>query len=295
LLATDAVRSGRAALDGEIIQSAIGSIHEVLHVIANAVHSITDVVDLIVRLKSTFSDCTAQILELALRLRIVALNAQVFAAHVEAGTSLEVVARNTRLITDQSMHQLDEISSSVNEVVDAVKDLEQRLRDYAEVAAMEQKLLTDEAGDSETKLRGLDAGLRASMSAIGPMEAQLTQSVQRLIRSIHFPAAVAQAETRSITLFEEIAGLHTDADSDAHHKLDDLKRNYTMAHERTVHENAVDGRRHMSIETNSASFDPDRAAAQVVEHEVGGFQESPALTPVDAVQEEKLAENVELF
>ncbi len=238
-LAVGALRSGGAALDGHFIRRAIDSIHAVLGVIENAVRSITDVLDLVVKLKSTFSDCTTQILGLALRLRMVALNAQIFAAHVDAGAALEVVARNTRLIADDSMQQLDEISSRVVDLVDSVVDLEQRLVDYSEVASTEQKVLASEASESERKLRTLEQNLRDAMTAIGPLEKELVDGIQTAIRSIRFPVAVQEARSRAIGLFERIAGLYSEADSDAHHKLEELKRNYTMAHERQVHESVV--------------------------------------------------------
>ena len=41
---------------------------------------------------------------------MVALNAQIFAAHVDTGAALEVVASNTRTVADEAMQQLDEIS-----------------------------------------------------------------------------------------------------------------------------------------------------------------------------------------
>lgn len=282
-LAAEAARSGKAALEGRVTQCAIESIHEVLSVIEGAVKGITGVIELIARLKSTFSDCTTQILGLALRLRTVALNAQIFAAHVDTGASLEVVARNTRMIAEDSMHQLDGISSRVNELVDAVADLEQRLGDYSELAAMEQNLLTSEACESEEKLRSLDQSLRASMEAIGPIEAELAQTIVSLLQAIHFPVAVAQAERRSIGLFEEIASLHLEKGSDAHRKVQKLESNYTMAHERAVHETAIS----VAIETEN-----ERPAIEIPLH----FDDAaPSKSELTSVDEEKLADNVELF
>jgi|SRR5579871_188905 len=296
-LAGHAVRSGNAALDGRVIQSAIESIHAVLSVIENAVRSITGVVELVLKLKSTFSDCTTEILGLALRLRMVALNAQIFAAHVDQGASLEVVARNTRMIADESMRQLDEISFRVNELVSAVAELEQRLLDYSEVATIEQKLLTSEAGESEKKLRNLDQNLRASIAAIGPIEADLAKTIQTLLQSIDFPGAVAEAQARSTTLFEQVASLHSDKESKAHHKVQDLERNYTMAHERTVHESAVKTNGQTTIETNRAVVEGGAMVQKISDDDSPVPAPAAASSCTSAVQvdEEKLADNVELF
>jgi hypothetical protein len=258
-LAAGALRSGSATLDQHVIAQAIESIRAVLDVIASAVNSIRGMVELVLKLRATFSDCTSQVLGLALRLRLVALNAQIFAARVEAGAALEVVAHNTRLIADESMHQLAGISSRVTELVDAVVELEQRLGDYSELASMEHGVLSREAVESESRLRVLEQHLRAAMSAIQPVELRLAESIQAAIGSIGFPAEVARNRSRSVAFFGRMAGDRSSADS-AHHKLKDLKQNYTMAHEREIHESAV----------RASPADPQRA-------------------------KENLADNVELF
>jgi hypothetical protein len=226
---------------------------------------------------------------------MVALNAQIFAAHVDAGASLEVVARNTRLIADESMHQLDEISSRVNELVDAVADLEQRLADYSEMADMERQLLASEAAESEKKLHSLDKTLRASMAGIGPIEAELGQTIETLIRSIHFPAAVAEAEKSSTSLFEQIVGLHSDRESIAHRKVQDLARNYTMAHEREVHETTVKTNGSLGAETTRLIIEAEIVTGEGAESKGRQPEESPALGSAYGADEDKLADNVELF
>ena len=238
-----ALRSGDAALDGKMIAAAIESIRGVLAVIDNAVESIRGVVELVGRLKLTFSDCTSQILDLALRLRMVALNAQVFASHVETGAALEVVARNTRNITDNAMEELEEISSRVARLVESVVDLEQRLGDYRELAVMEQNLLTGEARESETRLRALEQSLGGSVAALGPLEQELSESIRQTSASIRFPEAIARARSRSIALFEKVAAnssqMTPGVPGSAHYRLRELQQNYTMAHERSLHESAL--------------------------------------------------------
>jgi hypothetical protein len=241
--AESALQMGAGTLDDQMTGRAIESIHAVLSVIDVAVTSIRDVVHLVQKLKSTFSDCTSQILELAVRLRMVALNAQIFAAHVDGGAALEVVAMNTRTIAEQSMRQLDEISSRVAALVDSVVDLEYRLEDYQELATQEQKLLGTEAAESGKKLSRLEQELRGALAAIGPLEKELSEIIHRATIGIRFPDAVAQASSRSTALFEEIARRYSDAghgsDAGAHHKVNALKQNYTMAHERIVHDSVV--------------------------------------------------------
>lgn len=283
--ADHAVRSGVAALDGEIIVRAIDSIHAVLGVIDTAVASVENAAELVRKMKSTFSDCTSRTLRLALVLRTVALNAQILAAHVDAGDSLEVIARNIRTIVEEAIRQLDAISSWVAALVDLVVALEQRLADYRELAAMEQSLLSREAGESENKLRGLERELRSAVAAIEPLERELANTIGRAAACIRFPHAVAQASARSTAFFEQIIGRYSDSkrasETSAHRKVQDLTRNYTMSHERAVHEAVVEN----SVRRGTAIIDD-------------GVRDEPAEPPSPErieVHDERLPDNIELF
>jgi hypothetical protein len=294
-LADHAVRCGDATLDGQIIEQAVRSIHAVLAVIDNAVANVKSVTAVVQKLKSTFSDCTSQILGLALRLRMVALNAQILAAHVDAGTALEVVAKNTRTIADQAMQQLDEISSRVVALVDLVVDLEQRLADHHDLADMERNLLAGEAGESEQKLGTLELELRNAVAAIRPLEQELSGTIRRVTECIRFPEAVAQASARSTALFEQIVIQNSDTrgkhDMSAHHKVQELKRNYTMAHERNVHAFAVESG--LALEKAVRPFEIGPEPANTVGP--SGEPDQPPAAHRITVEEDDLADNVELF
>jgi hypothetical protein len=310
-----AIRSGGATLDGKIIGRAVQSIHAVLTVIDDTVTNVHSVAQLVVQLKSTFSDCTSQILGLALKLRIVALNAQIFAAHVDAGTALEVVARNTRVIVEEAMQQLDDISLRVTQLVDLLIDLEQRLGDHGELASGERDLLALEAGESERKLCALEQELRTAVAAIVPLEVDLSSAVRQTTERIRFPDAVAEASARSTAFFKEIVLQYSDATPRAggafHHKVQALKSKYTMAHERDVHELALGGDggsrsglpgeaavrefpEHAATEQESLQF---VAAVRLETHTdslVGASVASTMPAPMEA-DDDKLADNVELF
>jgi hypothetical protein len=308
-LADHALRAGSATLDGEIIGQAITSIHAVLEVIESAAVSIRSVVDLVQRLKSTFDDCTSQVLGLALKLRMVALNAQIFAAHVDTGAALEVVASNTRTVADEAMQQLDKISSRVTELIDSVVELEQRLSDYRDLAIMEQKLLLSESAESKKKLVVLEENLRGALTSIASMERELSETLRRTAGSIRFPDAVSRAGGRATAWFEQIVLQHSDSSSGAgalsHHKVQELNRNYTMAHERVVHQAVIDeltapDSNSVGPPTKSAA-DPDHVSEGNDEifdgkHEIAGpGSEQPSPAPNGEAGEEELADNVELF
>jgi len=300
-LADHALRSGGATLDGEVIGQAISSIHAVLEVIESAAVSIRSVVDLVQKLKSTFHDCTSQVLGLALRLRMVALNAQIFAAHVDAGAALEVVASNTRTVADEAMQQLDTISARVSELIDLIGEIEQRLSDYRDLATMEQTLLFGESAESEKKLVTLEQDLQSALSTIPSLEGELSETLRRTAGSIRFPDAVAKASGRAIALFEQIVLRHSASSRGAeavggHHKVEELNRNYTMAHERTLHEAVV----HKLTNPDSTAVQPPAEFTAVPDQIFERNSEIPVSRsekpePDGEAVGEELADNVELF
>jgi hypothetical protein len=299
--ADHAVLSGATTLDSQVIGRAIESINALLRVIDSAVASIQSVANLVAKLKSTFSDCTSQVLGLALRLRMIALNAQIFAAHVDAGAALEVVASNTRTIADESMRQLDGISSRVTKLVDSVVDLEQRLSDYTELAGIEQRLLASEAGESEGKLQILERELRNALTAIWPLQRELSETIHQATTSIRFPEAVKETSIRTTGFFEQIALQYSDGGSHAqaiaHEKVRNLERNYTMAHERAVHEAAVGPPSARDIHPQERNFElPLETNGPLPGHDVLE-RERTQPDPIQSSEndEEKLADNVELF
>jgi hypothetical protein len=280
-----ALNSGGAALNGNVIKQAGSSIEAVLRVIENAVAGVRSVAGLVGGLRATFSDCTSEILGLALRLRMVALNAQIFASHVERGAALEVVAGNTRTIVDESMRQLDEISHRVTELMDSVEDLEQRLADFGDLAAIEQRVLAQEASESGARLGRLERELRAALAAIGPVEQKLDAIIADAVRSIRFPIAVAEQRARSLSLFERVVEQYADSDAGAHEGVQALKRNYTMAHERDVHESAVEA---------GGWSEAEHHIEELLACEHSGDADRGSLERAEP-EEERLADNVELF
>jgi hypothetical protein len=127
------------------------------------------------------------------------------------------------------------------------------------------------------------------------MERELSDTLRRTAGTIRFPDAVSKTSARATALFEQIALQYSDsskgADVASHFKVEELNRNYTMAHERVVHE-AVTGAS-APPDINSAA-EPDTPLERNGDMLVAGFEEGDA-TPTGAADDEELADNVELF
>jgi len=291
LFAERAVRCGGAALDSQIASRSIESVRQVLAVIGQAVDNMQTVIGLIGDLKSAFGGCTSQLVPLTHRLQFAAMNARISADQLHAGKTLEVLAEMTNTIAKDAMLQFDALSSSVTELIDSIVNLEQRLADYRELAVMEQEVLANEAGESAERLGALEDGLRRALTAIRPLERELSAAIHQGIEQIRFPAAVATAGRRSQSLFEQILGEYSDAGKEEGEAGGDtvqaLKRNYTMSHERVVHEWAL---------AATAPTEPGPAGQGGAAPVGGGLGDSPPAPPAEVDgREEKLADNVELF
>jgi hypothetical protein len=96
-------------------------------------------------------------------------------------------------------------------------------------------------------------------------------------------------------MFEQIALQYSDSSSGSagasHHKVRELNRNYTMAHERVVHE-AVSGRS-TALDIDPA-VEPDDPFTEQDDILAAGSEE-PEPIPNGEVCDEELAGNVELF
>jgi len=297
LLAHEAVRCGGAALDGQIASRSIESVRQVLAVIQHAIDDIGHVIELVGSLRSELGNCSSQLLPITHRLQFAALNARISAEQLHAGKTVEVLAEMTNNIAKEAMLQFDELSLGVGSLVDSTLNLGQRLSDYRELAALEQNVLAKEAGESGEKLRALEDSVRRALAAIGPLEQELSSAIQGAIQQVRFPVTVATASKRSKAVFEEIVREYTDPEKELEARQDEvqaLKRNYTMSHERVIHELALN----IVAPPEMGSGEVARTSTDVLGSGRGSLvqetaQQKATMEPDEG--EERLAANIELF
>jgi hypothetical protein len=141
----------------------------------------------------------------------------------------------------------------------------------------------------------LEKSLRSALSAIVILERELSDTLRGTAESIRFPDAVSTTSARATALFERIAFQYSDssnrADGASHFKVEELNRNYTMAHEREVHEAVIGASTALEINT---AVEPNAPLERNDDMLVTGFEEGDP-TPNGVADDEELADNVELF
>jgi hypothetical protein len=244
-LVADLARGSQCGTDRNATRQCVESMRGILSIIDATLQRAREIAECVTPLEARLSDCTAKVLTLALRLRLVALNAQVSAAQLENGAALETLAAQTRSICDSSLDSLQSIHSKVDSLAAAVAALEDGLRDFIALAETEYQALGNESSISEERLLHSSDRLLESSRAIGPVQQRLTAVSRTVVSGLRFPGAVRDAKQRTLAVFtavvkdcQSMAAPAVDASAAA---LDSLAQNYTMHHERVVHAAAVGG------------------------------------------------------
>jgi hypothetical protein len=235
------VKVAGTLLDAKIAGQCQVGMGKILAILQEVVQTTTNILTAFEPLQARFLNCTQETSGLANDVRHAALNAQVFAIHAPDGGTLEVLAGNMRLISDETMRQVGELGSALQDTAEMVNNLRQRLMDFQELSQVEQAGLAGESALSRRKLSELEGAIPVLIQRIASQQETFAQSVEDVLVKVQFPVTVAQASSRSLGFFQEVvtwggkAIFDSQAETGACQKIDQLKSKYTMASERDAH------------------------------------------------------------
>jgi hypothetical protein len=244
-LAEGAVRTGHLALDSGIIQQSIESMRDMMVMVRVTSQKTDEIRSAIAPLQVTFDATTAKISILAQGVRRGALNAQIQAARVEGGAVLEVLAEQTRLVSDITLRTVEKLGSRMDAMSSLIAQLQTELLEYQTAAAAKQRLLAEEAIPCEANLLAMRHELPEHIDPIGTRQKTLSAMIAQGISDNRFPEAVANTQSASLPFWEALSswaslpGQAAANSSEVSQQLDRLKSNYTMANERELHEKIV--------------------------------------------------------
>jgi len=239
------VKEGGATLENDAARECQAGVGEILAVVKQAVQRIADIVATFEPLQASFIDCTSKATELASDVRRAGLNAQVFAIHAPEGATLEVLAGRMREISDDCIRQVEQMGATLQQTVEMVNNLRQRLEDFQVLGQMEEDALTIESAISREKLSELEGAIPVMIQDVTGQQKMFTESVESILGHIQFPTMVATARVRANCFFQELVAWSSEGrpgieiESGASQKLDQLKAKYTMASEREAHAAAL--------------------------------------------------------
>ena len=243
--AAASVKVGGTLLDAKIAGECQAGIGKILAIIQEAVQTTNNILTAFEPLQARFLNCTHDATALANDVRHAALNAQVFAIHAADGATLEVLAGRMRMISDETMLEVGQLGSALQDTADMVNSLRQRLKDFQELSHLEQQVLAEESALSREKLSELEKAIPILIQRIALQQETFAHSVEEVLEKVQFPITVAQASSRSIGFFQNLETWggkdisDSQAGTGASLKIDQLKSKYTMASERHAHATAL--------------------------------------------------------
>lgn len=287
-LSLDEFKLLTTSFDG-MVQTLVEMIEEVRRLVAATVSSAAEAYELLRPLGSLASDLTVIVEDISARIHLIGLNAQVQAARAaeeNAGTALEVlsartseISTETSRISQQAAAQLDAVAAGLAESVKAFEKLR--------ADGLTQQALLDQRGcDEEQQLHAFRDSALETLRAIGSSLDDIRAQAQRALATIQF------ADFHEVTLpalRTPLAGIAEAAehllqsqgcDAAPVSLIESLQRDYTMASERKVFAEVMQG--------NCAAASPAPEAGLDIEL----FADLPAVTheePLPTMQPEKEA------
>jgi hypothetical protein len=223
------------------------------------------------------TDCTQQVRELTLDLRLLAINAQVQAANAGQQRVVEVLAENMGQVSDSIQEATQSLASEMEIIMKQISALGTRAWKLGTQQTDEGKAMAKAVPRCANALRELQTSVTVGLDSACHSQLELRQRIQQLLLGVQFPELASRRLETVLAFFEELeratipAGGSSNASREA---LQDFSSSYTMAREREVH-------------------------AAVIRHEAASDGESPVDSPDRAFDAESLAgglgDNVELF
>jgi len=173
------------------------------------------------------------------------LNAQLFAVHAPSGATLEVLAKQLGLVSDDAIEQVERLGNDHQRTAEMVNNLRQRLDDFQQLGRVEQEILTQEFAVSRQKLADVESAVPPRIRGITQQQAKFARSVEQTLAHVRFPDLVAAASARSLGFLGDLVDWSGDGEADlvgargAALSIDRLQSHYTMASERATHSLAM--------------------------------------------------------
>ncbi len=233
-----------AATVGTTVDTLVGILADVRGEMDQAVAGATHASQAVRAFGGLTADLTDTIRDLTWGIRLIALNAQVKAAQVARCDGLEVLARQTYLVSDETSQFAAHIGGELGQLADRLRNL---------IASVEQLgRMVDEARrsfDSTTiemvrRLREQRESVVDAFQRFSPLVGQTREHAARLLATAALagidrqPLAAAQ---RKLEGFTEWCAENLVAENDpaARARLAAIRRDYTMAAERHLHDAIV--------------------------------------------------------
>lgn len=285
------------SIEGDgVVQVVLNSLDEFGQVVEQTCQMQAEVHETLVPLAGMASNLTGVILGLSQSIRLIALNAQIQAAHIGAGTGLEVLSQRTCQIADQATAANAEAAEALERLIGGFDSLVDESRRLQEAVEVQRRWVREDGSAIRDRLHAYRDRTLSLFMELGTVVENTRGEARAVRETLAFQHDSCAELERVAESLEEFSRTVVAVAGDALKAVPaasggDMERRYTMASEREAHARAVSGNAATAAVTPAAAASvgitaaPAPATAPTAE---------PAAVPVSGGSS-GLGDNVELF
>ena len=195
------------------------------------------------------ADLGDTIRDLTWGIRLIALNAQVQAAQVERCDGLEVLARHTYLVSEETSRYGETLGRDLAALAERLGGVVRRAETFTlQTAATRERLDADATRVVAALTAQRDVAVTA-LERFSPLFGQIRDYARRLVKGAALaavdrePLRRAEADLRAVATWCAERSANRNGDAGVRAEFERLQRQYTMASERQIHEAVLNGAR----------------------------------------------------
>lgn len=231
------------SIEGDgVVQVVLNSLDELSQIIDRTYTMQSEVYETLRPLGNMASNLTGVIRGLSQNIRLIALNAQIQAAHVGSGTGLEVLSQRTRQIADEAAAANNASAAALERLIGGFEEMVAESRQLQEAVGAQKTWIEGEGGLVRQQLHDYrDRTLATFMDLGGIMDSTRSAAKSAQDRLAFEAAARVRLDelAGAVETFAQAAAGAACPTARSAPAAADLRRKYTMASERLVHEAAL--------------------------------------------------------
>lgn len=236
---------GQIGSQTDLLRTSAESVRQILSFVESTIDKTKGVLGSLTPLREKFTDSTAKVMNIAVEMRMVAVNAQVYAANVTNGEALEVLSHSTQIQSLDAKSNIEAISKSLEQVAASLTAAEDSLAHFAELGQVDMDQLLQESEIAQNELQRLENDLPNQMNIIQQRREKVTHCTRQFAKKLSLDNSIKAKAEKILTLFQEISSANIkeprgEKREQEQRNISYLQNNYTMQSEVNVHNEAVE-------------------------------------------------------
>ncbi len=233
-------QSHTSSVDG-IIQVLLDEIHAISDLINNNLSINQQTLKTIEPIKGTTSNLTETMTNITINIRFIALNSQIYAAHIGEGTGLGELSAQTQHISDSTLEISSELAEELRTLEKGFDDILDQLRAYNHSSTQQSDIINTSGKETIKNLHQMRDRSMNVMLQLGEVSDHIEKEMHSLKDKIKFqehlsqPLAIIRENLHSIIEFSSKVASAGAMKTMTQKELEKFKSNYTMQSERDVH------------------------------------------------------------